>query len=167
MSQYDAKTAYKRWAAVLDEISERTVGVMRYCSRCGDELMFSARKRGDGLCGPCSRGEVWTGDLRGLLDGPSVTKDGAPWKSATPEEIMADLATLSSAPPAKRVIVKYRCGPWPDAGCGQVFAVEEDEDSLSAPMRCPLCGKTFCGYDCCGNVAEVIDDGSVIERSPL
>jgi hypothetical protein len=28
------------------------------CSHCGRFLMFSARKRGDGRCGPCSRGEV-------------------------------------------------------------------------------------------------------------
>jgi len=26
------------------------------CSRCGSSLMYSARARGDGLCGPCSRG---------------------------------------------------------------------------------------------------------------
>jgi hypothetical protein len=29
----------------------------RDCRICGDRLFFSARQRGDGLCGPCSRGE--------------------------------------------------------------------------------------------------------------
>lgn len=26
-----------------------------HCTRCSAELLFSARSRGDGLCGPCSR----------------------------------------------------------------------------------------------------------------
>lgn len=31
------------------------------CGTCGAVLLFSARQRGDGLCGPCSRGEAARG----------------------------------------------------------------------------------------------------------
>lgn len=41
---------------------------------------------------------VWTDGVRGLLDGPGFTDASEPWKAATPEEIMADLATISAAP---------------------------------------------------------------------
>lgn len=29
--------------------------MVRYCTRCDAELLFSARERGDGLCGRCHR----------------------------------------------------------------------------------------------------------------
>lgn len=40
---------------------ERVLESMQRCYRCGAALLFSARARGDGLCGPCVRGEpMWS-----------------------------------------------------------------------------------------------------------
>lgn len=53
---------------------------------------------------------------------------------------------------------RYRCGPKGDGvGCGHVFEHDDGPDGLSAPMWCPSCNCTFCGYDCCGNVAEDLE----------
>lgn len=40
---------HERWIARL------RANQTQYCERCGAQLVFSARERGDGLCGPCSR----------------------------------------------------------------------------------------------------------------
>lgn len=54
-------------------------------------------------------------------------------------------------------MTRYRCGPLGENGCGHVFEFDDGPDGLFAPMWCPSCDCTFCGYDCCGNVAEDLD----------
>lgn len=37
------------------QAGEARVPILSQCERCGTELLFSARQRGDRLCGPCGR----------------------------------------------------------------------------------------------------------------
>ena len=47
---------------------------------------------------------------------------------------------------------RFRCsGDTAGIGCGAVFEADLD---ARMPASCPFCGDTFCGSDCCGNIAE-------------
>lgn len=97
----NARTRIARRAQeALDGIRKATLGKSSACSSCGVELLFSARSRGDGLCGPCSRranGTQTEADLYGGAPDPRVYMEPLHKRVLTPGSESAVCARCGSS----------------------------------------------------------------------